>query len=356
MKQRLDRLYSKLQNNDITAFIINNLSNIFYISGFTGTAGIIILTPEDCFFLTDSRYLEQAAEETTGFEIVEIKRENRLETISDLLSDTEVSELAFEADTVSFKKYSEYQDNFTGIELKPAENIVGELRMVKEEEEIERISQAVKIADCAFEHILDYIKPGISEKEIALELEYFMKQQGGEKNAFDFIVASGPRSALPHGRATDRKVQPNEFITMDFGTKYRGYCSDMTRTVYVGSPSAEDKKIYQTVLEAHRKVIEKIRAGMTCGEADGLARNLIEENGYGDNFSHTLGHGVGIDIHEAPRLSGSSDQKLVKNMVVTDEPGIYLTEKKGVRIEDDLVITESGCKVLNNTNKELIVL
>ncbi|MFW6278622.1 MAG: M24 family metallopeptidase [Bacillota bacterium] len=354
MRHRIDKIRTKLQDEGLEAFLVSSRSNCFYASGFTGTAGTILFTPDNNYFLTDSRYTEQAKQEVAGYEIIEVGNQNRRARFRELLESENVNQLGFEAREISYRKYALLNDELSEIELKPVDNLVEDIRIVKEEREIEAIKQAVDIADQAFVHILDFIESGIREKDIALELEYFMKQHGGQKNSFDFIVASGLRSALPHGTASGRKIQKGDFITMDFGTKYEGYCSDMTRTVVVGEPNQKQCEIYDIVLAAHRKVISGIKAGLTCGEADALARDLIKDKNYGQNFGHNLGHGLGIDVHEAPRLAKDSDQKLQKNMIVTNEPGIYIPQWGGVRIEDSLLIKEDGCEVLNNSDKELI--
>jgi len=240
--------------------------------------------------------------------------------------------------------------------LNPEESLVEELRIIKDESEIEKIKKAVEIADQGFQFLIDFIEPGKSEKEVALELEFFMKRQGGEANAFDFIVASGKRGALPHGVASEKKIELGDLVTIDFGTVYQGYHSDITRTLAVGEPTAKLRDIYELVLTAQEKVIAEIKAGMDCFDADKIARDFIAEAGYKDNFGHGLGHGVGLEIHEAPRLSYTSEAVLKAGMVVTDEPGIYVSGLGGVRIEDDLLITESGCEVLNSAPKELIIL
>jgi len=252
--------------------------------------------------------------------------------------------------------YQKLKEKLDVDSLNPLESLVEELQMIKDQAEIEKIKKAVEIADQGFQFLIDFIKPGKSEKEVALELEFFMKRQGGEANAFDFIVASGKRGALPHGVASEKKIEIGDLVTIDFGTVYQGYHSDITRTLAVGEPSASLRDIYELVLTAQQKVIAEIKAGMDCFDADKIARDFIAEAGYKDNFGHGLGHGVGLEIHEAPRLSYTSKDVLKAGMVVTDEPGIYVSGLGGVRIEDDLLITESGCEVLNSATKELVIL
>lgn len=229
-------------------------------------------------------------------------------------------------------------------------------RMVKDEGELELIKKAEQIGDAAFSHIVNMIKPGVSEADIALELEFFMKRQGASGLSFDTIVASGPNSSMPHAQVTSRKIKRGDFVTMDFGCVYKGYCSDMTRTVAVGEPEEEMKQVYRIVLEANCRAMEGIRAGKRCDDIDALARDYIKECGYGEHFGHGLGHGVGLDIHEEPRFSPKCNVVTRQNMVITDEPGIYLPGRFGVRIEDLVVVKEDGYERLSHSEKELMVL
>ena len=317
MKNRIKKIRNLMEEKDLDGLLVEKSVNRFYLTGFTGTAGRVLLTPENNYFITDFRYTEQANSQTEGYEIKEFNRKVP-EKMANILEEDNVKRLGFEAKEVSYHTYKDYKEKF------------GEK--------------------------IDYIEVGKTERDIALELEYFMKKQGGEKNAFDFIVASGKRSSMPHGVASDKEIEYGDFITMDFGTFYQGYCSDMTRTIVVGEASEKQKEIYNKVLEAHNAVIDQIKPGMTGKEADAIARDIIADAGYEDNFGHGLGHGIGVEVHEGPRASYTSDDKLKPGMLVTDEPGIYLADWGGVRIEDDLLITEDGCKPLNDSPKELIVL
>ena len=356
MKNRIEKIRDMMEKKDLDGLLVEKSVNRFYLTGFTGTAGRVLFTPENNYFITDFRYTEQANSQTEGYEIKEINRKVP-EKIADILKEDKVEKLGFEAKEVSYHTYKDYKEKFgENVEMISTKDLVQKIRLVKEKSEIEKIKKAIEITDKAFEHILDYIEVGKTEKEIALELEYFMKKQGGEKNAFDFIVASGKRSSMPHGVASDKKIEYGDFVTMDFGTFYQGYCSDMTRTIVVGEASEKQKDIYNKVLEAHNAVIEQIKPGMTGKEADAIARDIITDAGYEDNFGHGLGHGIGVEVHEGPRASYTSDNEIKPGMLVTDEPGIYIADWGGVRIEDDLLITDDGCKPLNNSPKELIVL
>ena len=344
-----------MKENEIDCFLITKKENIRYLSNFTGTAARILITEKDNFFITDFRYLDQVSEETENFLIKEISS-NFVDNFAEFIKSLNIKKMAFESKDLNYKMYQDFKDNLNLEELLPQEALVEELRLIKEESEVEKIKKAVAIADQGFEFLLNFIETGKTEREIALELEFFMKKRGGEAKAFDFIVASDKRGALPHGVASNKIVETGAFITIDFGCVYQGYHSDITRTVALGEVSARHKEIYKIVLNAQQKVISEIKAGMSCVEADKIARDYINQAGYKDNFGHGLGHGIGLEIHEGPKLSPTSDGVLKPGMVVTDEPGIYISEFGGVRIEDDLLITEEGCKVLNSASKELIVI
>lgn len=354
MQKRIKKVYDLMEQEGLEALLIDSAENRYYLTAFTGTAGRVLFTGKGAYFITDFRYVEQAKEQTEGYEIVEISS-NFEQGLNELLQKDGVKMLGFESRAISHEQFLRYVEVLE-VELQRTTDLIEGLRVIKEQEEIEKIRKAVEITDAAFAHILDFIKPGVTEREIALELEFYQKRMGGEKNAFDFIVASGQRSSLPHGVATDKVIEKGDFVTMDFGVFYQGYCSDLTRTVVVGEPTEEQKKIYDLVLKAQLAVIERIKPGMTCQEVDEIARGIIGEAGYRENFGHGLGHGIGLEVHEGPRLSFASEEILKPGMVVTNEPGIYIPQWGGVRIEDDLLITAEGCEVLNKAVKELIIL
>ena len=353
MKNRIKKVRDIINEAEYDSLLIDSDVNRFYLTNFTGSAGRVLFTPENEYFITDFRYTEQAANQTDGFKIVELNKDV-VESINDILQRDGTEKLGFEAKTVNYYQYGKYDEKFKDIELISTEDLIKDVRMIKEENEIEMIKKAIEISDKAYEHILDFIEVGMTEKEVALELEIFQKKLGGSKNAFDFIVASGKRSSMPHGVASDKVIKENELITLDFGTFYKGYCSDMTRTFVLGKANQKQKEIYNKVLEAQLAVIDKIKAGMSGVEADKIARDIIEDAGYGDNFGHGLGHGIGVEVHEGPNVSYKSEDDLKENSIVTDEPGIYIKDWGGVRIEDDLLITKDGCEVLNSSPKELI--
>jgi len=351
---KLSKLREKLQENKLDALLITSPVNRRYITGFTGTAGIAVVSLNDARFITDFRYIEQASDQITDFKVVE-HRGLIHEEINDQLKQMNVKHVGFEKDHVAYSIYQQYNKAFEA-ELEPVSGLIEELRLIKSENELAILKQAAKIADDAFEHIQDYIKPGVKEIDISNELEFFMRRQGATSSSFDIIVASGYRAALPHGVASDKEIQSGELVTMDYGALFNGYCSDTTRTVGAGEINSELRTIYDTVLEAQLRGVDGLKPGMTGKEADALTRNYIKEKGFGEYFGHSTGHGLGMEVHEGPALSFRSDKKLEPGMVVTVEPGIYIPNVGGCRIEDDIVITDSGSERLTYAEKELIQL
>ncbi len=355
IKKRLKRLREKLIDFSLDAVIINKPENRRYISGFTGSAGIVLITRNKSYLLTDSRYIEQAKKESPEYNVID-SGAMILKIIEEIFLGNKVNKIAFEDDYITHKNYMEYKEHLSNFELISGKNIIENLRKLKDDEEINLISKAVQISESAFKYILDYIKPGVKEKDIALELEYYMKKNGAEDIAFPTIVASGWRSSLPHGLASSKKINYGDFITIDFGAVYQGYNSDMTRTICVGKPDNKQIEIYELVLKAQVNAINNIKEGITCKKADEFARKIISENGYGDYFGHGLGHGVGLAVHEIPSLSFKSKDTLFKNMIVTVEPGIYIPDWGGVRIEDMVIVKEKNVDVLTKLEKKLIKL
>ncbi|MBM7622747.1 M24 family metallopeptidase [Sporohalobacter salinus] len=354
MKKRIAALRDKLIELDLDGIIINNPKNRYYLSGFTGTAGTVLITEEEAVLITDFRYIDQANNQATDFKVVE-HGNYKIETLKKELQRLEVEKLGFEACYESYQQYNQYQRKLDFLELIATENVVKKMRKVKDESELNTIQKAVKITDDAFSHIIEYIEPGMTEKEVSLELEYFMKQKGASAKAFDFIVASGKRGAMPHGVATDKEIAVGELVTFDLGCVYQRYNSDLTRNLIIGAaPTVKQQEVYETVLEAQLAAIDAIEPGKTGAEIDQVAREIITEAGYGDDFRHGLGHGVGLEVHEGPRLAQNKDKELKPGMVVTVEPGIYLSGWGGIRIEDIVVITEEGCDILTEASKELI--
>ncbi|MGT2715186.1 M24 family metallopeptidase [Streptococcus respiraculi] len=351
--KRLEQLRHQLAANNLPALLITNLKDIYYLTGFWGSAGTVLITAERQVLITDDRYITYAQSVVKDFEVVSDR--DALSVVAAILKDSKVTDLAFE-DEVSVAYYQAMQTVFEGIRLVPTADMVMNLRMIKDETEIAIIQRACQISDQAFLDALDFIKPGKTELEVANFLDFRMREMGSEAVSFDTIAASGYRSAMPHGRASEKVIEAGDALTLDFGCIYEHYVSDMTRTIYIGSVSDEEAEIYQTVLEANQALIAAAKAGMEYREFDGVPRRVIEAAGYGPYFTHGIGHGMGLDVHEIPYFRQTATDKIQAGMVLTDEPGIYLEGKYGVRIEDDLLITETGCKILTLAPKELIVI
>ena len=352
--------YKSIVNDSATqAILITDPYNLRYYTGFRGGEGVAYISGNGSMVLiTDSRYTEAAGKECYGGFVVEEFTAKR--SISDILkeyiSSDNVSVLGFENKSISYDAYNKYSTKLDGITFKPLDDILLKPRQIKTPEEITLLRKAEHIGDLAFEDILGILKPGMPELEVAAEIEYSLKKHGAEGLSFDTIAASGVNSSMPHAIPSTKKLAKNEFITMDFGCKYQGYCSDMTRTVCLGQPSDDMKKIYNIVLSAQLAVLDGIKPGMMCKEVDGIARDYIKEQGFGDYFGHGLGHGVGLYIHESPSFNTRDETILKPGMIETDEPGIYLPGQFGVRIEDMILITEDGCESLASSPKELIIL
>ncbi|WP_317891248.1 M24 family metallopeptidase [Paenibacillus oceani] len=355
LMDRLARLRALMQERRLEALFVTGSHNRHYLSGFTGSSGYLLITADKAYLLTDFRYMTQAADQAKGFEIVEHAPKVG-ETVRQLLDSLRIQEVGFEQQHVTYASYTVYAADLGPIKLVPAEPLVELLRMVKDQSELAVMQEAAELADKTFEHVLTTLKPGITENDVALTIEFYMRQHGAASVSFETIVASGERSALPHGKASGRVLRSGEFVKMDFGAYYKGYCSDITRTVMLGKPTEKHRELYDIVLEAQMHTLEHIRPGMTGKAADALARDVIRKCGYGDHFGHGTGHGLGMEVHEAPRLSMLSDTVLKPGMTVTVEPGIYLPGFGGVRIEDDVVVTDSGVRRLTQSTKDFIII
>ncbi|PRS10196.1 Xaa-Pro dipeptidase [Bacillus atrophaeus] len=352
---KLEKLRNLFKQLGIDGLLITSGTNLQYMTGFTGSAGLAVISEERAAFITDFRYTEQAKAQVKGFEIIE-HGGSLIQTAADTINDFGIAKLGFEQNSMTYGTYASYHAVVNSAELVPVAESVEKLRLIKSDEEIKILEEAAKIADDAFHHILTFIKPGISEISVANELEFFMRSQGADSSSFDMIVASGLRSSLPHGVASEKLIESGDFVTLDFGAYYKGYCSDITRTIAVGEPSDKLKDIYQIVFDAQALGVQHIKPGMTGKEADALTRDHITAKGYGQYFGHSTGHGLGMEVHESPGLSARSSAVLEPGMIVTVEPGIYIPETGGVRIEDDIVITENGCRTITHSPKELIIL
>ena len=352
---RLKAFRSTFDENGVDGFLVTGPFNRRYMTGFTGTAGVAVISRDDAAFVTDFRYTEQAAGQVKGYRIVE-QSGALTDEVAKVIGEMGITKIGFEQDTLPYAEYDRFRKAAAGTQFVPVSGVIEKFRMYKTEEEAQVLREAARIADAAFGHILTFIRPGITELDVSNELEFFMRRQGATSSSFDIIVASGKRSALPHGVATDKVIEQGDMITLDYGALYNGYISDITRTVAVGEPPEELKKIYGIVLEAQKRALAALKPGMSGIEADAVARDYIKEHGYGGAFGHSTGHGIGLEVHEGPALSFRSDMKLEPGMAVTVEPGIYVPGLGGVRIEDDALITEDGAEVLTSSTKELIIL
>ncbi len=335
------------------AFLVTNELNVRYLSGVDFTDGFLLITQEKAYVFADSRYIEVVRRDASqSFEVVLLTK-RRTEHIKEIMPSLRV--LAFEDNTVTCAELSAYKSGLENVEFLPVGAMVEKIRNIKTEPEKEYIVKAQRIAESAFEHVLGFISPDVTETEIALELEYFMRRNGASGIAFDTVAVSGTASSMPHGVPRNIRLEKG-FLTMDFGAKVGGYCSDMTRTVCIGKPTEEMKTVYDTVLDAQMAALEFIAAGKRCADADKAARDIIAARGYGRCFGHSLGHGVGLYIHESISLSPRSQGVLEAGNVVTVEPGIYLEGRFGVRIEDMVYVTDGGCENLTRASKELIII
>ena len=350
----LKQIAARLPEYGIDAMLLNSEPGEYYAVGFHGE-GNVVVTAEKCFYFTDSRYIEAANNLITGAEIAMTGHSrNYRAMVQEVIDQCHIETLGFEESYLSVADYELWDKGLTA-RLVPAQKLVNSLRAAKDAEEIALMRKAQEITDRAFAEICKFIQPGMTEQEIAARLQYDMLRFGAEKMSFDPIVVSGPNGSLPHGIPSSKQVRKGEFITMDFGCKYGGYCSDMTRTVALGEPTGEMKKVYQTVLEAQLAGIAVTRAGVPGKSIDAAARKVIADAGYGEYFGHGYGHSLGIEIHESPNANTREETLLPVGAVVSAEPGIYLPGKFGVRIEDVTILREDGCEVLNHASKDLRV-
>ena len=351
----LKQIAAKLPEYGIDAMLLNSEPGEYYAVGFHGE-GNVVVTAEKCFYFTDSRYIEAAGNLITGAEIAMTGHSrNYRAMVQEVVEQCGIKTMGFEENYLSVAEYELWEKGLTA-KLVPAQKLVNSLRAAKDEEEIALMRKAQEITDRAFDEILKFIQPGMTEQEIAAKLQYDMLRFGAMRMSFDPIVASGPNGSKPHAIPSDRKVQKGDFITMDFGCVYGGYCSDMTRTVALGEPTEEMRKVYHIVLEAQKAGIAAAKAGVTGKSVDAAARKVIEDAGYGEYFGHGYGHSVGIEIHESPNANTRDETLLPVGAAVSAEPGIYLPGKFGVRIEDVTVLTAEGCMDITKSPKELIIL
>ncbi|MCH5251713.1 MAG: aminopeptidase P family protein [Lachnospiraceae bacterium] len=347
-----------LHSAPVDALFLTNAANMRFVAGFTGE-GYVYISDNISMVVTDSRYTIAAKEECPGFYVAEWDKIGYYTPLFEMLQKDRVVTLGIEDKEMTVSDYQNLikrlnEAKLSEIKIEMLADKVTEHRAIKSEEEIAAIRQAEKIGDQAYKRVLSELKTGITEKQVAALIEFFMKEEGAEGISFDTIAASGIHSAMPHAVPTDKVLERGDFLTMDFGCRYRGYCSDMTRTVVIGEASDRQKKIYETVLTAQKTALAGIRPGLTGKEVDALARDVIEKAGFGENFGHSLGHSVGLDIHEKPGFTTKEKGMICPGMVITVEPGIYIENYGGVRIEDVVVITEEGCENITHSPKNLI--
>jgi len=357
-----DLIYSKRQDNlkrilgekGLDGMLISNLTNIRYISGFTGSAASCLFTPKGQYFITDGRYIEQSKVQVKGLDRF-IGMDSHLTQIKDNNLNPKGLKLAFEGDHMSFVQYENMTKMFPDTNWENTSMILEDLASVKDSYELDCIRTAVEITDSVYEEILPMLRPGFTEKQVANKMVSKYREYA-EGEAYSPIVATGPNGALPHAIPTDREFQKGDFVVIDAAAKYAGYHADMTRTPVIGEASSKHKEIYSIVKEAQQRGCDIAKSGVPCKEVDSATREYIHEMGYGKFYTHGTGHGLGLEIHTSPRFSPQSDQVLEVNNVMTVEPGIYLAGWGGVRIEDDIIIEEGGCEILNKTTKNLVVL
>ena len=353
-ENRVKSVQSKLKENQ--AALVTDEISIFYFTGFPHSEGYFFITSDESYLLVDFRYIE-AAENTVKTSNV-VMFSNPYDVLNEYISAKAIEEILLESEKVTLSAFNAMQKNINA-SLKDSNelsDIIKTLRLIKTEDEVEKLKKAQNIAEKAYLEVLKIVKPGITERQIALELEYLMKKYGAERIAFDLITVTGKKTSLPHGVPSDVEVQNGDFITFDIGAVYEGYHSDMTRTIVVGEASDEQKKIYDIVLKAHLEGLKAVKAGVSGYDVDKVCRDIITEAGYGEYFGHGTGHGVGLEIHEEPRVSPKGETVLKPGMVITVEPGIYLPDKFGVRIEDTVLVTEDGYETFAHIPKELIIL
>ena len=352
----LERLKTRIAAEGLDAVLLLNPDNRFFATGFHSTAGAVIATAKDAWFLTDSRYIEAATEAAAGrYHVLLHNAQSPMnDMIKAILAEQEVSRLGGESTRLSYEEYVAYEQ-MLGIKMIGCQDMLDELRAQKNEEELALMQKAQDITDEAFAHILTVIRAGMTEKQVAAELVYAMMIRGAEKVSFDPIVVAGHRSSMPHGVPSDNVIKEGDFVTMDFGCMYGGYCSDMTRTIAVGYATDEMRKVYDVVLQAQLAGLAASKAGVLGCDVDKASRDVIEAAGYGEYFGHGYGHCLGLEIHEAPYASPSGKKPMPLNCVCSAEPGIYLPGKFGVRIEDTAIFREDGVEILTKSPKELII-
>jgi len=355
MNTRYARLRDKLKRHNLEAVLVMRPENRRYLSGFTGSSGALIITEKEKYILADFRYLTQVRAECPDWQVVQVNK-SLFSVLSELLAKIKVNVLGCEEDFLTYRQFIDLQNKLAGQTLIPLSEFFEELREVKDAAEITALKKAAAITTQAFDYILNHLRAGKTEKEISLALEFFMRSAGGSAPGFELIVASGPNSARPHGTATGKPLNEGDLVVIDLGCGYNGYYADFTRTVVLGEPTDRQKEIYQLVLKAQRAGLSALKGGIKAGDVDKEVRQVIEARGWGENFGHSTGHGVGLAVHENPALAKDNETILKPGMVVTVEPGVYLPDWGGVRIEDMVLVEEDGCCLLTLAPKESLII
>jgi Xaa-Pro aminopeptidase len=351
---RIKQTQQSLQRHRLDALLVTHMPNVRYLCGFTGSSGALVVAPRGAVLHTDGRYTVQAEQEVHGARVRIAKGSPAVAAVRTIGSRRGM--VGFEADHVTVGQRNQLAKAAPRARLKSLSGLIERARMFKQPEEVQQLKAAVMLASGLFEVLLHGIKSGVAESHVAAELEYVARRSGAQGMSFDTIVASGPRSAMPHGVASEQPIASSGFVVLDYGVILAGYCSDMTRTVHVGSPGRKQKDLYQAVLEAQLAAIDVVRPGVQASKVDQAARKVLRKAGFDSYFTHSTGHGVGLEIHEPPRLGKGQTELLQPGMVITIEPGAYVPGLGGVRIEDMVLVTETGCQVLTPTSKELMIL
>jgi len=354
--ERRRRLRAVMARLGVDALLVTEGDNRRYLSGFSGSAGWLLLTADHCLLLTDFRYLTQGAEEAPGVEVVNHGRESEVpKCLAERVAALGVKRLGFESHALSHRVHGLLDKAMPGT-LVPVENVVEGLRQVKDAGEVALMRRAAQIADKAWRQMCGVLKAGMTERDAAIELEFMMRREGAEAAAFELIVAAGPRGALPHARPTERPFRRGDLVVCDFGARVDGYNSDTTRTIVIGEPTVEQRAMYQAVLDAQAAALELIRAGASCGDVDAAARQSLTQAGLGEKFGHGVGHGIGLAVHEMPYMKPGEQLLLEPGMVFTVEPGVYVPGWGGIRVEDMAHVTEAGYELLTSSPRELLAI
>jgi Xaa-Pro aminopeptidase len=355
MQQRLRKIRKEIHGRGLDGLVVNNLLNIRYLCGFSGSSALLLVTLENAYLFTDFRYDEQAHAQVKGCQVV-IGKRNPFEELGSHHAMAELHAIGFETKHLTHFQYKQLRGVHPRAYRIPTLDLTEKLRVCKDAREISTLKRAAKVVDVTFQAILDLLRSGVEERQVAADIDYLLRQNGASRPSFDTIVAGGERSSLPHAQPGSRRLRKGDFVVIDMGAVVDGYCSDMTRTVVLGEATRRQREIYDLVLCAQRTAVDRVQSGLFCSELDAVARDVIDKGGYGKRFGHGLGHGVGLNVHEAPSVSSKSTDRLEPGMIVTVEPGVYLPNVGGVRIEDMVLVTQDGPEVLTHSPKELIEL